>query len=81
VSAAQLSAAQLSAAQLSAAQLSAASSERHLNSVPLQLSADVNLAPKNSAPKIQSSTQRCINSAPFFFSRPDNTFFFLSTRT
>jgi hypothetical protein len=52
----QVSANQLSAINSVPRQLSAASSERHLNSAPLQLSGDV-----NSAPKIQASTQRRIN--------------------
>jgi hypothetical protein len=63
----QVSAAQLSANNSALPQLSAASSELHVNWAPLQLSADVNSAPKNSEPKIQASTQRRINSAPFFF--------------
>jgi hypothetical protein len=45
-------------------QPSAASTERHVNSAPLQLSVNVNSAPKK---KIQASTERRINSAPFFF--------------
>jgi hypothetical protein len=52
---------QLSAAQLSAAQLSAASTDRHLNSAPLHLSADVNSAPVFLVPIC--STQRHVNSA------------------
>jgi hypothetical protein len=42
-------------------QLSAASSERHVNSAPLQLSADVNSAPFFVVPIC--STQRHVNSA------------------
>ncbi len=56
-------------------QLSAASTERHDNWAPLQLSAYV-----NSAPKIQISTQRRINSAPIFFVALTTHCFFFATQ-
>ncbi len=72
VSVAQLSAAQLIANNSAPPQLSAASSERHLNLAPLQLSADV-----NSAPKIQASIQRRF----FFFPSPwQHIFLFFATQ-